>query len=99
MQDNDDEYSENDEIARQMRLERMRALHGGGGENQAAEDEEMNDVIDYEDVKGQVSQWIQRQEVTRWIRKTFGSFLRNFRDESGTGTYEERIREMCANNK
>jgi phage baseplate assembly protein W len=97
--DDNDEYSENDEIARQMRLERMRALHGGENQANAAEDEEMNDVIDYEDVKGQLSQWLQRPEVTRWIRKTFGSFLRNFRDEAGTGTYEERIREMCANNK
>ena len=57
------------------------------------------DVIDYEDVKGQVSQWIQRQEVTRWIRKTFMNFLRTFKDETGASVYEERIREMCANNK
>ncbi len=94
----DNEYSENEEIARQMRMDRMKALHGDG--NVAMEDDqEMNEVIDFEDVKGQVSQWVQKQEVIRWIRKTFGSFLRNFKDDSNTGVYEERIREMCSNNK
>jgi DNA replication licensing factor MCM2 len=94
----DNEYSENEEIARQMRMDRMKALHGDG--NVAMDDDqEMNEVIDFEDVKGQVSQWVQKQEVIRWIRKTFGSFLRNFKDDSNTGVYEERIREMCSNNK
>ena len=96
----DNEYSdENDEIARQMRMDRMRALHGDG--NVAMEDDqEMNEVIDFEDVKGQVSQWVQKPDVIRWIRKTFGNFLRNFKDDSGqSGVYEERIREMCSNNK
>ena len=59
----------------------------------------LQDVIDYEDVKGQLSQWVQRPEVVRWIRKTFSNFLRTFKDEFGIAVYEERIREMCANNK
>jgi len=55
----DNEYSENEEIARQMRMDRMRALHGDG--NVAMDDDqEMNEVIDFEDVKGQVSQWVQK---------------------------------------
>lgn len=75
----------------------MRALQVEGGLDDG--DQEMNDVIDFEDVKGQVSQWVQRPEVVRWIRKTFGNFLRNFKDDNGSGTYEERIRDMCSNNK
>lgn len=35
--DDDNEYSENEEIARQMRLDRMRALHADG--NEAMEDD------------------------------------------------------------
>ena len=58
------------------------------------------EVLDFEDVQGQVSQWIQRTEVIRWIRKTFMHFLRNYKEEStGASVYEERIRDMCSNNK
>ena len=59
----------------------------------------VQDVIDYEEVKGQLSLWVQRPEVIRWIRKSFSNFLRNFRDEHGVCVYEDRIREMCSNNK
>ena len=59
----------------------------------------MQDVLDYEDVKGQLSQWLSRQEVKRWIRKSFSNFLRTFRDDNGVSVYEERIREMCSYNK
>ena len=101
----DDEYSEADDVARQMRLERMRQMRQGGdddmGMNGAGDDQDMvQEVIDYEEVKGALSQWVQRPEVVRWIRKSFSSFLRNFKDEvSGVSVYEERIREMCSNNK
>ena len=57
-------------------------------------------MLDYEDVKGQLSLWVQRPEVVRWIRKSFSNFLRNFKDQdSGVCVYEERIREMCSYNK
>jgi hypothetical protein len=42
----DNEYSENEKIARQMRMDRLRALHGDG--NVAIDDvQEMNEVIDF----------------------------------------------------
>jgi DNA replication licensing factor MCM2 len=63
------------------------------------DDQDMQDVLDYEDVKGQLSLWVQRPEVRRWIRKSFSNFLRNFKDDMGVSVYEQRIREMCANNK
>ena len=101
----DEEYSDDGEIGRQLRLEKMRAqMKQGGGddsENGGDRDQDMvAEVLDFEDVQGQVSQWIQRTEVTRWIRKTFMHFLRNYKDESsGSSVYEERIRDMCSNNK
>lgn len=97
----ENEYSEGDDLARQMRLERMRQMRQGeeymadGGMDQ----DMMQDVIDFEEVKGQLSLWLQRAEVIRWIRKSFSTFLRNFKDDQNFSIYEERIREMCANNK
>ncbi len=34
-----------------------------------------------------------------WMRKIFGDFLRTFHDEHNSNVYEQRINEMCANNK
>jgi hypothetical protein len=59
----------------------------------------MADVLDFEDVKGKLSLWVQKPDVIRWIRKIFTSFLRSFKDESGQHVYEQRIHEMCLNNK
>jgi hypothetical protein len=59
----------------------------------------MDDVLDYEDVKGKVSAWVQKPDVVRWIRKNFNQFLRNYRDENGNVVYESRIHDMCLNNK
>ena len=59
----------------------------------------MNDVLDYEDVKGKVSLWVTKPEVIRWIRKIFTLFLRNFKDENNKHVYEERIHEMCSSNR
>lgn len=59
----------------------------------------MDDVLDYEDVKGKVSVWVQKPDVIKWIRKNFEAFLRNFKDEHNTHVYESRIHEMCLANK
>ena len=37
----------------------------------ADEDQDMDDVLDYEDVKGKVSVWVQKPDVEKWIRKNF----------------------------
>lgn len=102
MAEEQDEYSENYDVARQMRLARMREMNNRGDEDMAAgEDQDMiQDVNDYEEVKGVLSEWVKRPEVVRWVRKSFSNFLRNFKDEqTGVSVYEERIREMCSNNK
>lgn len=66
---------------------------------EADEDQEMNDILDYEDVKGKVSLWVRKPDVIRWIRKIFTLFLRNFKDENNHHVYEGRIHEMCLSNK
>ena len=57
------------------------------------------DVLDYEDVKGKVSVWVQKPDVVKWIRKNFDHFLRTFKDEANIHVYENRIHEMCLANK
>lgn len=84
-----------------MRLDRMREMKQGGDEGDMGDNDQdmVAEVLDFEDVQGQVSQWIQRTEVIRWIRKTFMNFLRNYKDDTSASVYEERIRDMCSNNK
>ena len=59
----------------------------------------MNGALDLEDVRGNLSAWLQREEVVKWIKRHFSNFLRDFLDESGANVYEQRINEMCSNNK
>ena len=97
----DDEYSDQDDnVARQMRLDRFRELREDGGMNSHDDPDGLQNVLDYEDYKGQLSSWIQRTEVIRWIRKSFSTFLRTFKDENTySSVYEERIRDMCSQNR
>lgn len=90
------DYSE-DELGRTLRLERMRQQRYE--QNNEGDQDNMLDALDYEDVKGKLSQWVQRPEVSKWIRKIFAHFLRTFTDELNKNIYEERINEMCSNNK
>ena len=92
----DAEEDEEDELGRQMRMERMRAQRY---EQNNDDQENMMDALDYEDVKGKLSQWVQRPEVVRWVRRIFAHFLRTFTDENGQNVYEQRINDMCANNR
>ena len=78
-----------------MRAEKLRMMREGDFED----DEDLNTNLDYEDVKGKVSIWVQKPEVIKWIRRIFNNFLRSFRDEQGTVVYESRINDMCLNNK
>lgn len=89
------EYSADEMIQRQMRAEKLRMMREGDFED----DEDLNTNLDYEDVKGKVSIWVQKPEVIKWIRRIFNNFLRSFRDEQGTVVYESRINDMCLNNK
>ena len=56
-------------------------------------------VNDYSDNKGKLSDWLQKKEVRLFIRRKFGQFLRTFKDEHQCHVYEQRIQEMCQNNR
>lgn len=88
-----DELSDDDLFTRQINQEKQRMLQ------QNDDDDQPMDTIDVEDVKGKLSQWLQRPEVIRWIRKIFINFLRSFQDDSNVHIYEQRINEMCQANK
>lgn len=94
-----DEYDDDDnEIHNEMRRERMRRmLHDGNADEMDADD--MQNMLDFEDVKGPLSQWLRKTDVIKFITKQFNSFLRNFKDENGSFLYEEKIHDMCSNNK
>ena len=95
--EDDAQYSdEDDELQRQRRMEQLRARRE---EDFGDEDQDMDDVLDYEDVKGKVSVWVQKPDVVKWIRKHFDQFLRTFKDEQEIHVYENRIHEMCLANK
>ena len=95
--EDDAQYSDEDEeLQRQRRMEQLRARRE---EDFGDEDQDMDDVLDYEDVKGKVSVWVQKPDVVKWIRKHFDQFLRTFKDEQGIHVYENRIHEMCLANK
>jgi len=56
-------------------------------------------VNDYGDSKGNLVAWIAKEETTMFIRRKFGTFLRTFTDENNVNVYEQRIQDMCQNNK
>lgn len=89
------EYSADEMIQRQMRAEKLKMQREGDYED----DQDLNTNLDYEDVKGKVSIWVQKPDVIKWIRKIFNQFLRTFRDDQQQVVYENRIHEMCLNNK
>ena len=70
----DDEYEENEDEAlhHQMRQQRMRMMMmDGGDENGNDEEFEMEKVLDLEDVKGPLQNWLKKQDVVRHITKQF----------------------------
>lgn len=89
------------EIERNIRMENMRRMRQeeDGGAYVDDDIDMLGDVNDFEDVQGQLSSWVQKAEVIRWIRKSFSNFLRTFKEENGNTVYEQRIREMCEANK
>ncbi len=51
-----DEFSEDEDMNRQMRIERMRLNRNEGEDEQ--EDAIMDGALDFEDVKGKLSLWV-----------------------------------------
>ena len=94
MMDDDSEMHDEDAMARRLRQERVGAR---------VEDDHLDDdrFIDMEEQKGELKDWLKEPKTITFIRNAFNKFLRHFREseEKDTELYEERINEMCHNNK
>ncbi|CAI2383768.1 unnamed protein product [Moneuplotes crassus] len=89
----DEENSENSDLARELRKERLRRDH------REEEDDEIDEgYLDYEEAKGNLSEWLRQPKTVKFIRHQFSSFLRSYKDEHGIDVYEQRITEMCSKN-
>lgn len=63
------------------------------------EDGQMEDNQECEDPKGPLSGWLQQNKVIKYVRRMFTQFLRSYKDEKGQHVYEERIHNMCKDNR
>jgi len=91
-----DDNSEDDDqrlLLRERQLRREREAEGEGGEGAG------DMILDMEEVKGSTSEWMKNARTQKWIRRNFDTFIKNYRDETGTLVYEDRIGNMCKDNK
>eukprot|EP01022_Parablepharisma_sp_SALTPOND_P034911 TRINITY_DN934_c0_g1_i1.p1 TRINITY_DN934_c0_g1~~TRINITY_DN934_c0_g1_i1.p1 ORF type:complete len:943 (-),score=83.79 TRINITY_DN934_c0_g1_i1:196-3024(-) len=86
----DDELLKERQKRRQYELEHLGTVTGT---------EEDGQVLDMEDIRGSTTDWLRQPRTSKWIRKNFNTFLRSYRDEAGIAVYEERIKDMCTNNR
>lgn len=96
----DDEFDDGEDelIHNEIRQERMRQLMDQNQEGYGEDDDQMQQMLDFEDVKGPLSTWLGRDDVIKFITRKFNTFLRSFKNETGNYVYEDKIHEMCQNN-
>lgn len=92
---------DNSEIASDMKKNReMLFLNKLRDQHMDEEDleQEEYDFFNAEEMKGNLSKWIDNSRTINFIRVAFRTFLTNFRDEHKELVYEQRINHMCSNN-
>ena len=99
-----DDESDDEENARMLRQQQLRMVQDGGDpddpNNGVDPEDNLGGLNDYADSKGPLAQWIQKPDVTLFIKDQFESFLKTFRDpSSGQNVYEDRIQSMCQRNR
>jgi len=82
-----------------MRQERLRIMMRDGDANSQGDEDEMQKLLDFEDVKGPLSVWLKKPDVIKFVTRQFNQFLRNFKNDTGSFVYEDKIHEMCQNNE
>ena len=92
-----DDEEDGDIMWKKLRTQTMRFNDGIDINDDDLKDTE--NYINREDVKGKLSDWLKQPNIIRYIQKTFSSFIRNYKDENSRIIYEERIIDMCSNNK
>ena len=87
--------SDEEELARRLRNDKRRLQ-----QTQQSEDiDDESKFYEVEENKGSIHEWLQLPNTVKFIRHQFNIFLRNFKDENNLEVYEQRITEMCYNNK
>lgn len=97
LMDMDDDFDEGEDLRNGVR-EALRNDAAGAGGVPPSDDGDDN-YLDYEDVKGTLASWVQKPGVQNFIKKSFMQFLYAYREEGKAPVYEERINEMCQQNK
>jgi len=89
-----DEDTERRFLLRERQRRRQREAEG------KYQEEDFNDfMLDIEDRRGKLREWIQQPRTQTWIKRNFDNFLKSFKDDNGKSVYEHRIEQMCSNNK
>ena len=104
--ENDEDDEENELVNQQIRQERLRMMRegldgaGGGGDGGDGDDpNDIADALDFEDVRGPLFIWLKKPDVIKFVNRQFDQFLRRSQNDDGKYLYEEKIHEMCQNNK
>lgn len=96
----DDQESDlEDDLRDALRRSRQRAQEADLALDEGEDEEGDERHLSIDEVKGKLPEWINEPRTQRWIRRSFKKFLLNFKDQNGVLLYENRINEMCANNK
>lgn len=71
----------------------------GAGDDGDVEGGGITGALDFEDVRGPLFIWLKKPDVIKFVNRQFDQFLRRFQNDEGKYLYEEKIHEMCQNNK
>lgn len=83
----------------------MRLMREGGNDgmtdvNDPNDPNNLGNVVDFEDARGPLAVWLKKPDVIKHVNRRFNQFLRHFKDDqTGNFIYEDKIHEMCQNNK
>lgn len=89
-----EEDSDEEQMRKNMKEKRMRFIDA----DQEAQVADADKFIDHEDIKGKKDDWLGEVHTQKYIYKQFINFIRNYKEEDKS-IYEERIINMCSNNK
>jgi DNA replication licensing factor MCM2 len=92
----DEMDDEEEALQRQLRKSRVKFT------TDIEEDDGYRDTENYlnrEDVKGKLTDWLQQPHVQKYIHITFSKIMKEYKDSDFKPVYEQRIVEMCTQNK
>lgn len=79
-------------------LSRHRAMRNNLLRGTQMDEDIEEQAVDFEDLKGKLSDWIKNPKTQMYISKSFRHFLLDFGDEHAVQIYRQKIVDMCAEN-